>query len=75
MLVALASTDLLFAFDSILAVFGVTQHAYIVLCANAFVLIGLRSLYFLVSGVLDRFISRASRLDPIPIPTPTATST
>ena len=55
-LIALASTDLLFAFDSIPAVFGVTQHAYIVLCANAFALIGLRSLYFLVSGVLDRLI-------------------
>ncbi len=55
-LIALASTDLLFAFDSIPAVFGVTEHAYIVFCANAFALIGLRSLYFLVSGVLDRLI-------------------
>ncbi len=55
-LIALASTDLLFAFDSIPAVFGITEHAYIVFCANAFALIGLRSLYFLVSGVLDRLI-------------------
>jgi len=61
-LVALASTDLLFAFDSIPAVFGVTQHAYIVFCANAFALIGLRSLYFLVSGVLDRLIYLSSGL-------------
>jgi len=61
-LIALASTDLLFAFDSIPAVFGVTQHAYIVLCANAFALIGLRSLYFLVSGVLDRLIYLSSGL-------------
>jgi tellurite resistance protein TerC len=55
-LVALASTDLLFAFDSIPAVFGVTQHAYIVLCANAFALLGLRALYFLVARVLDRLV-------------------
>jgi tellurite resistance protein TerC len=42
-LVALGTTDLLFALDSIPAVFGVTSHAYIVFCANAFALLGLRS--------------------------------
>jgi tellurite resistance protein TerC len=55
-LVAIGSTDLLFALDSIPAVFGVTQHAYIVFAANAFALLGLRALYFLVSGLLDRLV-------------------
>ena len=55
-LVAIGSTDLLFALDSIPAVFGVTQHAYIVFAANAFALLGLRALFFLVSGLLDRLV-------------------
>jgi tellurite resistance protein TerC len=55
-LLAIGSTDLLFAFDSIPAVFGVTDHAYIVFAANAFALLGLRALYFLVSGLLDRVV-------------------
>lgn len=55
-LVAIGSTDVLFALDSIPAVFGVTQHAYIVFVANAFALLGLRALFFLVSGLLDRLI-------------------
>jgi tellurite resistance protein TerC len=55
-LVAIGSTDLLFALDSIPAVFGITRHAYIVFTANAFALVGLRPLYFLVSGLLDRLI-------------------
>jgi tellurite resistance protein TerC len=55
-LLAIGSTDVLFAFDSIPAVFGVTSHAYIVFAANAFALLGLRSLYFLVSGALDRLV-------------------
>jgi tellurite resistance protein TerC len=55
-LVAIGSTDLLFALDSIPAVFGVTQHAYIVFVANAFALLGLRALFFLVSGLLDRLV-------------------
>jgi tellurite resistance protein TerC len=55
-LVAIAGTDLMFAFDSIPAVFGVTQHAYIVFAANAFALLGLRALYFLVSGLLTRLV-------------------
>jgi TerC family integral membrane protein len=61
-LVAIGSTDLLFAFDSIPAVFGVTQHTYIVLCANAFALLGLRALFFLVAGVLDRLVYLSSGL-------------
>ena len=55
-LVAIATTDVVFALDSIPAVFGITQHAYIVFAANAFALLGLRALYFLVSGLLDRLV-------------------
>jgi len=55
-LIAIGSTDVLFAFDSIPAVFGVTSHAYIVFAANAFALLGLRALFFLVSGLLDRLV-------------------
>lgn len=55
-LVAIGSTDLLFALDSIPAVFGVTEEPYIVFCANAFALLGLRALYFLVTGLLDRLV-------------------
>jgi tellurite resistance protein TerC len=55
-LVAIASTDLLFALDSIPAVFGVTTNAYVVFCANAFALLGLRPLFFVVSGLLSRLV-------------------
>jgi tellurite resistance protein TerC len=55
-LAAIGTTDLLFAFDSIPAVFGVTDHGYIVFAANAFALLGLRPLYFLVSGMLSRLV-------------------
>jgi tellurite resistance protein TerC len=54
--VALGSTDILFALDSIPAVFGVTEEAFIVFAANAFALLGLRALYFLVTGLLDRLV-------------------
>src|SRR4051812_12551855 len=50
--VALGSTDILFALDSIPAVFGVTEEAFIVFAANAFALLGLRALFFLVTGLL-----------------------
>ena len=52
----IGSTDILFAFDSIPAVFGITEHAYIVFAANAFALLGLRPLFFLVSGLLVRLV-------------------
>ena len=55
-LIAIGSSDLLFALDSIPAVFGVTNEAYIVFVANAFALLGLRALFFLVKGLLDRLI-------------------
>jgi tellurite resistance protein TerC len=53
---AIGGTDMLFALDSIPAVFGVTNEAFIVFAANAFALLGLRALYFLVTGLLDRLI-------------------
>ena len=55
-LIAIGSIDLLFALDSIPAVFGVTEEAYIVFVANAFALLGLRALFFLVKGLLDRLV-------------------
>ncbi|MGA6167856.1 TerC family protein [Amycolatopsis magusensis] len=55
-LVAIGGVDLLFALDSIPAVFGVTEEAYIVFAANAFALLGLRALFFLVKGLLDRLV-------------------
>src|SRR5919106_1499868 len=55
-LIAIGSIDLLFALDSIPAVFGVTAEPYIVFVANAFALLGLRALYFLVKGLLDRLV-------------------
>jgi tellurite resistance protein TerC len=61
-LVAIGGTDVLFALDSIPAVFGVTREAYIVFAANAFALMGLRALFFLVSGLLDRLVYLAAGL-------------
>jgi tellurite resistance protein TerC len=55
-LIAIGSTAILFALDSIPAVFGVTDEAFIVFAANAFALLGLRALYFLVTGLLDRLV-------------------
>lgn len=55
-LIAIGTTDVLFALDSIPAVFGVTAEPYIVFVANAFALLGLRALFFLVKGLLDRLI-------------------
>jgi tellurite resistance protein TerC len=61
-LLAIGSTDLLFALDSIPAVFGVTAEPYIVFTANAFALLGLRALFFLVKGLLDRLVYLSSGL-------------
>ena len=55
-LAAIGGTDLLFAFDSIPAVFGVTDQPYLVIAVNAFALLGLRALYFLIAGLLDRLV-------------------
>jgi tellurite resistance protein TerC len=54
--IAIGGTDILFALDSIPAVFGVTDQPYIVFTANAFALLGLRALFFLVTGLLDRLV-------------------
>jgi TerC family integral membrane protein len=63
--VAISSTDLLFALDSIPAVFGVTEEPFIVFAANAFALLGLRALYFLVTGLLDRLVYLSTGLSVI----------
>lgn len=52
--IALGTTDLLFALDSIPAIYGLTSEAYLVLAANVFALMGLRQLYFLLGGMLQR---------------------
>ncbi|GAA3942836.1 TerC family protein [Pseudoclavibacter caeni] len=51
---AIGTTDLLFAFDSIPAIFGITQNAFLVFATNVFALMGLRQLYFLLGGLLDK---------------------
>ena len=55
-LVSLGFTDLVFALDSIPAIFGITRDPYIVVCANIFALMGLRQLYFLLQGLLQRLV-------------------
>ncbi|WP_309113719.1 TerC/Alx family metal homeostasis membrane protein [Saccharothrix sp.] len=55
-MIAVGTTDLLFAVDSIPAIFGLTKEPYLVLTANAFALMGLRQLFFLVGGLLDRLV-------------------
>ncbi|MGO1884683.1 MAG: TerC/Alx family metal homeostasis membrane protein, partial [Citricoccus sp.] len=55
-MVAIGATDILFAFDSIPAIYGLTQEPYIVFTATAFSLMGLRQLYFLIDGLLDRLV-------------------
>src|SRR4051795_8572197 len=64
-LIAIGSSDLLFALDSIPAVFGVTDEAFIVFAANAFALLGLRALYFLVTGLLARLVYLSTGLSLI----------
>ncbi|MFL6023723.1 MAG: TerC family protein [Marmoricola sp.] len=55
-IVALGTTDLLFALDSIPAIYGLTDEPYLVLTANIFALMGLRQLYFLIGGLLQRLV-------------------
>lgn len=64
-LVAIGSTDLLFALDSIPATFGVTQEAFLVFAANAFALLGLRALFFVLRGLLDKLVYLAIGLSII----------
>jgi tellurite resistance protein TerC len=53
---ALAITDILFAFDSIPAIFGLTRDPYVIVTANIFALMGLRQLYFLIGGLMKKLI-------------------
>ncbi|PXY24780.1 tellurium resistance protein TerC [Prauserella sp. PE36] len=55
-IIAIGSADLLFAVDSIPAIFGITQDAYLVFAANAFALMGLRQLYFLLGGLVNKLV-------------------
>nr|WSZ12869.1 TerC/Alx family metal homeostasis membrane protein [Streptomyces canus] len=55
-MLAIGSTDVLFALDSIPAIYGLTQDPYIVFTANAFALMGLRQLYFLIGGLLKKLV-------------------
>lgn len=55
-MIAIGSTDLLFALDSIPAIYGLTREPYIVLVANLFALMGLRQLYFLLGGLLQKLV-------------------
>ena len=55
-ILALGTTDLLFALDSIPAIYGLTKEPYLVLTANLFALMGLRQLYFLIGGLLKRLV-------------------
>ncbi|MEU4673818.1 TerC family protein [Amycolatopsis sp. NPDC023774] len=55
-IVAIGSADLLFAVDSIPAIFGITQEAFLVFTANAFALMGLRQLYFLLGGLVEKLV-------------------
>lgn len=64
-LIAIGSVDLLFALDSIPAVFGITAEPFIVFAANAFALLGLRALFFLVKGLLDRLVYLSTGLSII----------
>lgn len=55
-LVAIGMIDVMFALDSIPAIYGITQEPYIVFTANAFALLGLRQMYFLLDGLIDRLV-------------------
>ncbi|QIM15949.1 TerC family protein [Leucobacter insecticola] len=61
-IVAIGFVDLIFAVDSIPAIYGLTQEAYIVFTANAFALMGLRQLFFLIGGLLERLVYLAQGL-------------
>jgi tellurite resistance protein TerC len=61
-IVAIGFIDLVFAIDSIPAIYGLTNEAYIVFTANAFALMGLRQLYFLIGGLLERLVYLAQGL-------------
>ena len=55
-LVAIEVSDIVFAIDSVPAIFSITTDTFIVFTSNAFAILGLRSLYFLLAGLIDRFV-------------------
>ncbi|MEU8659685.1 TerC family protein [Actinoplanes philippinensis] len=55
-MIAIGTTDLIFALDSIPAIFGITKEPYLVFTANVFALMGLRQLFFLLGGLLERLV-------------------
>ncbi|WP_394280429.1 TerC family protein [Microbacterium sp.] len=61
-IITIGFVDLIFAVDSIPAIYGLTEEAYIVFTANAFALMGLRQLYFLIGGLLERLVYLAQGL-------------
>ncbi|MCU1549219.1 MAG: tellurium resistance protein TerC, partial [Arthrobacter sp.] len=61
-IIAIGFVDLIFAVDSIPAIYGLTNEAYIVFTANAFALMGLRQLFFLIGGLLERLVYLAQGL-------------
>jgi tellurite resistance protein TerC len=65
LIAAIAGADVVFAMDSIPAVFGLTRDPYLVLAANVFALLGLRHLYFLIGGLLDRLVHLTAGLSAI----------
>jgi tellurite resistance protein TerC len=54
-LLVVEGTDLLFAVDSVPAIFGITQDVFVIFTSNVFAILGLRALYFLLAGVMDHF--------------------
>ena len=64
-IIAIGFVDLIFAVDSIPAIYGLTEEAYIVFTANAFALMGLRQLFFLIGGLLERLVYLAQGLGVI----------
>ncbi len=64
-IIAIGATDVMFALDSIPAVFGLTQEPYIVFTANLFALLGLRQMYFLIGGLLDRLVYLSTGLSVV----------
>jgi tellurite resistance protein TerC len=64
-MIAIGTTDLLFALDSIPAIFGLTKEPYLVFTANAFALMGLRQLYFLLGGLVERLVYLSKGLSVI----------
>jgi len=65
LILAIAGTDLMFALDSIPAIFGLTREPYLVFTANALALLGLRHLYFLIGGLLSRLAHLSAGLSVI----------